>query len=248
MKQWNIVLDRIDRYDCSKQNVWAFRKSADERDGIRIALGNMCGGFDFSLGGLHFFGSEQAYICGLFSDGSPEHAAIQRELIAETNGYAAKKRIRRKYESLGRPDWESFNIEWMKYVVWNKVKWNSEFRRLLLSIPPDAHIVENSTFQRSATAAIWGAKNRELKAARDRAVKEESERLGRKLKAREEMLLRNSINGIGVFEGKNLTGKILKLCQLALLEGSEPDIDYGLLRSKKIHLGEREVDYTTQVQ
>jgi hypothetical protein len=31
-------------------------------------------------------------------------------------------------------------------------------------------------------------------------------------------------------------GKILKLCQLALVEGKELDIDYELLKSKNIHL------------
>ena len=35
---------------------------------------------------------------------------------------------------------------------------------------------------------------------------------------------------------KNLMGKILKLCQLALVEGKELDIDYELLKSKNIHL------------
>ena len=36
--------------------------------------------------------------------------------------------------------------------------------------------------------------------------------------------------------GINCMGKILKMCQLALLDGTEPPIDYDLLRSKQIYL------------
>jgi len=238
VKKWNIVLDQIDQYDCTREEIVAFRKADDEQDGIVKSFGNMSPGFEFDLNGHHFFGSEQAYICGLFSDGSPKHTAIQKELLVETNGYASKKRIRNKNENIARPkeDWESFNIEWMKYVVWNKVKGNEAFQELLRSVPKDAMIVENSTLQTGKTAAIWGAKNQDLEDARERAVKLLTSSPNRKVSKEEIKKTYNSFNHIGVYKGKNLMGKILKLCQLALVEGKELDINYDLLRSKNIYL------------
>lgn len=48
---------------------------------------------------------------------------------------------------------------------------------------------------------------------------------------------RNTIHYIGQYSGgKNYMGKILKRCQLALLDGTTPKIDTDLLRSKKIYL------------
>lgn len=238
VKKWDIVLDRIDTYDCTREEVVAFRKADDEQDGIVKSFGNMSPGFEFDLNGHHFFGSEQAYICGLFSDGSTMHTKIQEQLLAETNGYGSKKKIRNKNENIARPkeDWESFNIEWMKYVVWNKVKGNEAFQKLLLSVPLNAMIVENSTLQTGKTAEIWGAKNKDLEAARERAVKLLTTSANRKVSKEEIQKTYNSINHIGSFEGKNLMGKILKLCQLALVEGKELDIDYELLKSKNIYL------------
>ena len=238
VKKWNIVLDQIDKYDCTRIEVVAFRKADDEQDGIVKSFGNMSPGFEFDLNGHHFFGSEQAYICGLFSDGSTMHTKIQEQLQAETNGYASKKKIRSKNENIARPkeDWESFNIEWMKYVVWNKVKGNEAFQKLLLSVPLNAMIVENSTLQTGKTAEVWGAKNQDLEAARERAVKLLTSSPNRKVSKEEIQKTYNSINHIGVYKGQNLMGKILKLCQLALVEGKELDIDYELLRSKNIYL------------
>ena len=236
VKKWDIVLDQIDQYDCTKMEVVAFRKADDEQDGIVKSFGNMSPGFEFDLNGHHFFGSEQAYICGLFSDGSPRHNEIQKQLQIETNGYASKKKIRNKNDNIKRPDWETFNIEWMKYVVWNKVKGNEAFQKLLMSVPVNAMIVENSTLQTGPTSAIWGAKNKDLEAARSRAVQLLTTSANRKVDKEEIQRVYNSINHIGIFEGKNLMGKILKLCQLALVEGKELDIDYELLKSKNIHL------------
>ena len=236
VEDWDIVLDRVDTYDCSQVDVWAFRKTDDEREDITLSLGNMCPGFEFMMDGQHFYGSEQAYICGMFSNNDSKHIEIQQALIKETNGYGSKKQIRNKNEVLKRADWETFNIEWMKYVVWSKVQGNESFRNLLLSVPRDAYVVENSTRQTGRTAAIWGAKNPELEEARDRAVKYQSLTSPGKVKKEEEMITRNSLNYLGVYEGKNLMGKILKLCQLALLEGKELDIDYELLRKKDIYL------------
>ena len=129
-----------------------------------------------------------------------------------------------------------FLYKWMKYVVWNKVKGNEAFQKLLMSVPVNAMIVENSTLQTGPTSAIWGAKNKDLEEARSRAVKLLTSSPNRKVTKEEIQKTYNSINHIGTFEGKNLMGKILKLCQLALVEGKELDIDYELLKSKNIYL------------
>lgn len=44
----------------------------------------------------------------------------------------------------------------------------------------------------------------------------------------------DKIKYIGSYVGVNYMGKILKMCQLALLNRTEPNIDYDLLRSKQI--------------
>ena len=47
---------------------------------------------------------------------------------------------------------------------------------------------------------------------------------------------RNSVNHIGTWEGCNCMGKILTICKHCLETGTEPPIDYDLLRSKNIYL------------
>jgi hypothetical protein len=85
-----------------------------------------------------------------------------RELQKSDNGYEAKKAIRRKYEQVGlsRDDWNTFNVQWMLFVVWQKVTQNKKFAEKLRKIPSNAMIVENSTFQKAQkgkdTAAFLG--------------------------------------------------------------------------------------------
>lgn len=231
--------------DCSKYHVWSFRKAEDEADidGEMFLnnLGNMCKGYPFVLDGENFSNSESAYICGMFSNDTDEHQSIQRELQNETNGYSAKKAIRRKYEDKKRPDWEEYNVEWMKYVVWTKVNGNADFKELLLKIPSDAIILENSSFQNKAsvTSTFWGAKNEELKEC-VKVVENYIEYNNPQAKSKDverlKMEERNKIKYIGSYVGTNCMGKILKMCQLALLNNTEPPINYDLLRSKQIYL------------
>lgn len=241
----NIDFYKNETIDCSKYHVWSFRKAEDKADVdgemFLNSLGNMCKGYPFTLDGEDFSNSESAYICGMFSNDTDEHKSIQKELQNETNGYSAKKAIRRKYEDKKRLDWEEYNVEWMKYVVWNKAKGNADFKELLLKIPSDAIILENSSFQNKAsvTSTFWGAKNEELKECVKTIEKyidcsnpyASSKELDNK--KNEE---RNKIKYIGSYVGVNCMGKILKMCQLALLNGTEPNIDYDLLRSKQIYL------------
>ena len=233
-----IVLDQMEAYDASVLNCYAFRRGTDYIGGKSLALGNMVSGFPFELNGIKFLNSESAYISGMFSDESMEHKSLQMELAKETNGFLAKKRIRRRNKHLVRKDWEEFKIDWMLYVVWCKVKGNEDFNKLLMNLPDDAVIIEDSTFQAEKTATIWGTKNKI-----QRILTMDYKKL---LKGKE--VSKNSIKDLcdakrlgewrksGVFEGKNLMGKILMLCREALKNGRVPIIDFELLRRKNIYL------------
>lgn len=240
----SIDLFRPEHYDTAKFATWDFRKSDDERDELPNNLGNMCKGYEFDIGKCHFLNSEAAYICGLFSYYCEEHYTIQKELIEEPNGYSTKKVIRRKYENLGRKDWEQFNVQWMLYVVWQKVSQNKAFSDLLRRIPSNCTIVENSTHQRpkkdeKETSVFWGAKNDELEGKRD-ILEKDAEIQNHNIKAKElarlKMQARNSISNFGTWEGVNCMGKILTICKYCIENGTRPSIDYELLRSKKIYL------------
>lgn len=241
----SIDLFKPEHYDTSKVATWDFRKSDDERDEMPNNLGNMCKGYEFDVFGIHFLYSEAAYICGLFSDNSKEHINIQKELIAEPSGYNTKKVIRRKYEHLGRKDWEQFNVQWMIYVVWHKISQNKAFSDLLKRIPSNCIIIENSTHQRPKknekdTSVFWGAKNFVLKEKRDiieknTVIQNHTIKAKKKL-ANLKMQARNSISNFGTWEGVNCMGKILTICKHCIENGTKPPIDYELLRSKKIYL------------
>lgn len=235
-----IDFNREEIIDASKVETWSFRKAEDERDGLDIDLGNMCVTYPFVVNGHSFTNSEALYICGLFSHDTAKHIAVQEKLITAKSGYDAKKSIRTKYEeTLGREDWQTFNVEWMRWCVWQKIKGNENFRKTLLSIPQHANIIENSTHQKGATATFWGMKNSELEEKRDimeRCTEYENPTIkSRDLKAKL-MEARNKINNIGTWQGVNCMGKILKYFQLCLIDGVEPNINYDLLRSKNIYL------------
>lgn len=240
-----IDLFKSETIDCSKCHVWSFRKAEDETElegeTLQNNLGNMCIGYPFIMDGENFLNSESAYICGMFSNDTDEHKSIQKKLQEEASGYSAKKAIRRKYEDKKRQDWEEYNVEWMKYVVWTKVNGNPDFKGLLMKIPIDAIILENVSFQNKSavTSTFWGARNEELKKCVDiveRYVEYNNPNVKSKELVRLKMEERNKIKYVGSYVGTNCMGKILKMCQLALLNGTEPPIDYDLLRSKQIYL------------
>ena len=229
---------REEAYNAASLNCFAFRHGYDVKDGFSLSLGNMVRDFGFDLQGIHFNNSECAYIVGAFSDGTAGHLAIQRVLVENNNGFDAKKKIRKPHEAEKRADWESFNVQWMLYVVWMKCLGNGDFRKVLLSLPVDAVIIEDSTFQNGRTATVWGTKNAELKGRLNQLKKE------LKAKGVTKAAIKRELDAMrlgewatnGVFRGKNVMGKILMACRDALRSGSEPQIDYGLLREKRINL------------
>jgi hypothetical protein len=129
----------------------------------------------------------------------------------------------------------------MLLVVWEKTKNNEEFRNLLLSIPADAHIIEDTSAFHTYTSNVWGAKNPILTNLRNSKANEMvkilmSEGVSTiKLLDKYAKIVRNQINTYGVWTGKNATGKALKICQLALLNNIEPPIDYDLLNQANIY-------------
>lgn len=234
-----IVLGRTEMYDASKLNCWGFCKATDARDGISLSLGNLCKGYPFCLNGHTFRTSEAAYLCGEFSSDTALNQAIQHSLAEESNPFLAKKVIKRKNIEHIRQDWAEVRLQWMLYVIWQKCIGNSDFRNLLLSIPDDAVIIEDSTDNQGATSSVWGAKNKELRQVR-RQKKKELCALYPTMKKKDLNLLIseecNKINGIGCFVGENNMGKVLMLCRIALQNNIVPPIDFELLRAKKIYL------------
>lgn len=93
-------LVREEAYDAFSVNCFAFRHGYDVKAGLSLSVGNMVRGFDFDLQGIHFYNSECAYIAGAFSSGTPQHLAIQRQLVGCENGFLAKKSIRKPNESI----------------------------------------------------------------------------------------------------------------------------------------------------
>ena len=233
----DIDLSKAEEYDATKVAVWSFRHGFDVVEDNAFSLGNMCGGYPFLLCGEPFNNSEAAYIAGMFSLNMDAHLKIQKLLQDNNDGYAAKKEIRKRNEVLARSkeDWNQFNVEWMKFVVWSKCKGNKAFADLLKRIPDEVMIVENSTGMTGNTADFWGSFNPELEAIRDA---KEQLFLKKNPKAKKEALIieRNKWHNFGTWRGKNVMGKILKMCSLCLRNGLEMPINRELLNSKHIHL------------
>ena len=195
-----------------------------------------------------FNDSESAYIAGCYTNPDRRSVEIMGEISDfKGGGYMLKK----NYRSLNkledtiihiRKDWKKFNIDWMLLVLWSKVQTNNEFREMLKQVPIDAHIIEDTSFMHSGdTTQVWGAKNIELKELRSTKNKLLIKRLLREGLTvlatfdKGEQKLHNRINNAGIWKGQNLTGKCLKLCQLALLQETIPPIDFELLNNSNIY-------------
>ena len=236
--------------DATTVLVRSFKSQDDIIDGQKFNVGNMVKGFGFQLGDVHFNNSEAAYIAGLFSNNTPEHLNIQKQLQENDNGWKAKKEIREQNKRLGRRDWTEcdpetgipFNIEWMKWVVWQKCKTNADFAKLLRQVPLNAMIVEDSTGKYDPTAKIWGCHNTELWRRR-RAKGEKYKGLHPAAKKKEIAEEELKMNNVGVWEGRNVMGKILKACSLCLIAGEELPINYPQLYDKNIFLMGRRLTF-----
>ena len=236
-----------DQYNVAEHYCIAFRRKEDLWKEIRMPFGNMNGGFEFIMHGVLFPTSEHAYIAALYSNNTAEHIAAQTELLANPNGHQAKKEVRRKFKVIERKDWGEFNVEWMLYCLWNKVNQCAEFRDLLLAIPRGAILIEDTSYQHEVkpfdSPAFWGARNPQKKTFKDLADKYVD---SLKIKKGSEKYLNNLLwdyCNVGVYKGNNVMGKILTYIKQCLHENIEPDINYALLKSKKIHLLGKLIDF-----
>ncbi len=161
----NIILGQEEVY-AATPDVWSFKNVNDVVNGINLRLSNMAGGFPFEFNGTTWKDSERLYLCGEFSNGIETHLLIQQALLKHVSGYAAKRFGKAKYRNEVRPDFPSFRLQWMLFCVWQKCKGNKDFRNLLLSIPENVTLVENTTTDKWESATIWGCKNRGLHDAR----------------------------------------------------------------------------------
>lgn len=249
---FEIILGRVEHIDASHFNCLSFAKASDMANGINVRLSNMAGGYPFSFGGATWHDSETLYLCGEFSDSSDEHRAIQEEMHRQTSGFAAKRFVKNKYKRFIRSDFSTFRIQWMLYVVWQKCKDNADFAKMLLQLPNDAIIIEDTTKQHCDTKEVWGCTNFEL-AARRAEVKKETIKQAKAdypniSKAALKRLVNSEtckVNGIGTFVGQNNLGKILMICRDCLIQGVEPPIDYALLESKDIHIMGKRLTFPT---
>ena len=229
-------LTREEEYDGSKYLLYPFRGTKDGR-----ILGNMNTEYGFSIQGIDFTNSEAAYICGRFSNNTPEHIDIQKKLLAVKDGWDAKKKVRRNNEDKARKDWNEFNVQWMLWVVWQKVKGNKDFQNLLKAVPDGATIIEDVSFKPSDkyhTDVFWGTNNPDRSGFDNKLKNLNTFKIK---KQRQDRV--NDFVQYGIYKGCNVMGKILMICRKCLIEGNEPEIDYELLRSKNIYLLGKKINF-----
>ena len=238
----NLVLGREEVYEASPR-IWSFKFTDDIVNGINLNLSNMVSAYPFEYGGYQWKDSERLYLCGEFSTSSEQDYSIQQRLVKSVSGFAAKRFVKSPNKRFVRADFASFRLQWMLYVVWQKCKGNADFRKLLMQVPDDVTLVENTTTDKGGTAEVWGCRNRELVDYR-KSLAAEITRANPNMKKKHLKHLinveTNKVDSIGEWRGQNNIGKILMICRDCLIHGTEPEIDYELLTRANIYiLGER---------
>lgn len=238
----NLVLGREEVYKASPC-IWSFKHTDDVVNGINLNLSNMVSAYPFECGGYQWKDSERLYLCGEFSENTDRHNEIQQRLVKSVSGFAAKRFVKSPNKRFVRADFASFRLQWMLYVVWQKCKGNADFRKLLMQVPDDVTLVENTTTDKGGTAEVWGCRNRELVDYR-KSLAAEITRANPNMKKKHLKHLinveTNKVDSIGEWRGQNNIGKILMICRDCLIHGTEPEIDYELLTRANIYiLGER---------
>ena len=251
-KTSEIILGRVEHINASHFNCLSFAKASDMANGINVRLSNMAGGYPFSFGGVTWHDSETLYLCGEFSDSSEKHLLVQEDMQRQTSGFAAKRFIKKRNSNLIRQDFADFRIQWMLYVIWQKCKGNADFANLLLQLPHDAIIIEDTTKQQGDTREVWGCTNTELairRAELKKKVTRQAKSGNPKISKAALKRIVNSetckVNGIGTFVGQNNLGKILMICRDCLIQGVEPPIDNALLNRSNIYILGRLLSFPT---
>ena len=236
---------------------------------VSLKWSNMSGGFPVKMMGKEFYSTEHLYQLAHFRGETEKGREIQEEIMSIPNGFLMKKKVMRPNKEHIREDWETdprLKYEWMLYIVWLKVQQNKLFAKTLTDCPVESLFIEDSTGC-SGSAKQWGCHNKEHWKTRKEAEKSVERRFGKsgkvwlmfqdlkKLGVCSEMLdknrsmsvkdlkvaARNNVEPVGRWEGMNMMGKILKLCQLALLTGTEPEIDHELINAAHINILGKEI-------
>lgn len=231
-------------YDTKKLDCWSFNSKTDIRDGISLQLGNMANGYGVNILGIQFPNSEIPYQLAIFKD---DAVKVQEEIINPVRGWLYNGlKMKRKF-IYSQEHWkdrrdtefedckEMWCFEWMKWIVWEKVKQNKGFADILLSIPRNAIIIEQAQKKPTKTPSMWGAWNEELLAERKiviRAAQVENG-LGKTSQPVRDVIYK--VNNVGLWIGENAMGQILTMAKLALNEGVQMPIDEQLLNSAKIN-------------
>ena len=230
-------------YDTQKQECWSFNSGKDVRNGISLQLGNMVNGFGVNVLGIDFLNSEVPYQLAIFKNDEAS-INIQKEIINPknpvfSNGLAMKRVYvyGKEYEKYRRDkDFELGDkfwcYEWMKWIVWEKVKQNQGFRDILLAIPRNAVIIEKA---QKESHTMWGAWNDELLKEREivKLAAELESGKGKTSKSVMDMLYK--VNNVGIWKGENAMGQILTMAKLALNEGIQMPIDVKMLNDARIN-------------
>lgn len=244
----SFMLDHEETYDPSRQNIWCFKHVDDIVEDIVLNLGNMTSCYPFEVNGVLWRSSEELYLCGEFSNGTPAHLAIQEELRAALSPYAAKRFVKGKHHREVRKDFPEFRTQWMLWVVWQKCLGNKDFREKLLSLPDNVILVEETTTDTGGSGRIWGCSNRDLVNSRKKLEQELREKNSHLKKKDLKLLLNielNKIRNVGIFKGQNNIGKILMICRRCLQSCTEPPIAYSLLASRNIFILGEQITFKT---
>ena len=234
----NLVLGREEIYKASSR-IWSFKYADDIVNGINLNLSNMVSAYPFEYGGYQWKDSERLYLCGEFSTNTEQDYQIQKKLVESKSGYAAKRFVKSPNKRFVRADFSEFRLQWMLYVVWKKCQGNENFRKLLMQVPDDVILVENTTTDKGGTSEVWGCRNAELVNYRNSLAAEITKANPTMKKKDLKHLINietNKINTIGEWRGQNNIGKILMICRQAIINVKEPAIDYEQLRNAKIYI------------
>lgn len=229
-------------YDTSKVDCWSFNSFTDVRSGISLNVGNMSGEYGVSILGIDFKNSEVPYQLAIFKNDEAS-IAVQKEVANPlnplfSNGYRMKNVYIKKgdYAPYRRDTQfengkEMWCYEWMKWVVWEKVKQNKGFRDILLAIPKNAVIIEQAQRRKQL---MWGCWNEELKKERDLLRLAYTVENGISYKSPKAKNAEYQVNCASKWVGENAMGQILTMAKLALNEGVQMPIDAKMLNDAKI--------------
>ena len=230
-------------YDTKKQECWSFNSKTDVRDGISLQLGNMANGFGVDILGIKFPNTEVPYQLAIFNN-EKDSVKLQEDIINPEKGWLynglkmkrtfvrGREYVRFRRDTQFENGKELWCFEWMKWITWEKVRQNEEFRKLLLSIPKEAFIIEQA--QRKSDL-MWGAWNEDLLAERKIVIRaaQIGNGLGKSSRVVKDEIYK--VNNVGEWVGENAEGQILTMAKLALNEGINMPIDEAMLNEAEIN-------------